>query len=107
MIYIDHTRLFAGLFCAYYIIHCIFLDVKNDDRNCGARTSSFPTFHVILRALLIKRVLDFPPRYSDPDFDNYKGVPMTPVLHLLIFFHSAWQELQQVNFVQTVSPFLF
>ena len=30
---------------------------------------------------------------------------MTP-LHLLIFFHSAWQELQQVNFARVVSPFL-
>jgi hypothetical protein len=30
---------------------------------------------------------------------------MTP-LHLLIFFHSAWQELHQVIFAQVVSPFL-
>lgn len=105
MIYIDHIRLFASLFYAYYIIGCIHI-FRCDDRNSGARTNSFPTFHVILRALLIKRVLDCPPQiqYSDPA-DNYKGVPMTP-LHLLIFFHSAWQELHQVIFAQVVSPFL-
>jgi len=103
MIYIDRSRLFASSFCAYYIIECIFT-VDDATATCGARTN-LP--RDLTRWLLVDQTRpDCPPRYSDPDFDNYKGVPMTPLHSFTHLSHSAWQERQQVNSVHFVSLFL-